>query len=150
LLQPPSCLYAAPRAGDLLTDLENAGIIGDPLYNKNFKPDGVPMWDSQNWTYSRSFDLDIAVRAAPSVQLVFDGIKMAADISLNGVYLGFANDQFLRYTFDATAALKPAGNVLTVTFTTSSDPRNAQARYMACSGGWVRCTGAIGRCGGRR
>ena len=32
--------------------------------------------------------------------LVFDGIKMGASISLDGVALGTAADQFLRYTFD--------------------------------------------------
>jgi hypothetical protein len=61
---------------------------------------------------------------------------MAADITLNGAPLGFANDMFLRTTFDATGALKAAGNVLEVTFTTSADARNEAGRWPACSGGW--------------
>ena len=68
-----------------------------------------------------------------TVQLTFDGNKMAADVALNGVPLGFTNDMFLRTAFDASAALKPTGNVLTVTFTTSKDVRNEAGRWPACS-----------------
>ena len=119
--------------GDLLTDLERGGIIGDPLYELVFQ--GL-LWDTGNWVYTKGFDASPAVQAAAAVSLVFDSVKMVADISLNGHVLGFTADQFLRYTFPVKAFLKPAGNVLTVTFTTSGDARNNDGRYMACSGGW--------------
>lgn len=35
--------------GDLITDLENGGLIGDPLFELNFK---TPVWDYGNWTYT--------------------------------------------------------------------------------------------------
>lgn len=82
------------------------------------------------------FDLDEAVLTGKEVYLVFDGIKMAADISLNGGYLGYSSDQFLRYVYPVGALLKPAGNELVVSFTTSLDGRNNESRWAACTG-WV-------------
>ena len=92
--------------GDLLTDLQAAGQIGDPLYEKNFL--NASLWSAHTWTYRVAFTPDAAVAAAGGrVLLVFDGIKMGAGISLDGVVLGTAADQFLRYTFDVTALLTP-------------------------------------------
>jgi beta-mannosidase len=124
--------------GDVLTDLQVAGMIGDPLYEVNFKDAAAALYDGGNWTYALTFDAapGIVGSGAPSILLVFDGVKMAADVSLNGVYLGFTADEFLRYTWDVVAALKAADNVLTVTFSTSKDPRNAENRWAACTGGW--------------
>lgn len=68
--------------------------------------------------------------------LVFDGVKMGANVSLNGVPLGLAVDQYLRYEFSLKSAGAPllAGtnaNVLTVTF----DPSlYVNGRFMACTG----------------
>lgn len=66
--------------------------------------------------------------------LVFDGVKMGATLSLNGVELGTFTDQFLRYQFDITASLQ-SSNTIEVTF-----PKNnsipTEGRFMACSGGW--------------
>ena len=39
--------------GDLITDLENAGVVGDPLYEVNFRNSSI--WDSHDWTYSTTF-----------------------------------------------------------------------------------------------
>jgi beta-mannosidase len=126
--------------GDLVTDLEVAGVIGDPLYETNWVPMGVktvPIWDATNWTYVQNFTLSGDTASAPNVWIVFDGIKMAADIWLNGAYLGFTNDQFLRYQWDVSSVVSRTGaNSLQVTFTTSQDPRNAEARFMGCTGGW--------------
>ena len=123
--------------GDLLTDMEAAGLIGDPLYEINFLTD--PIWDRTNWSYSSTFAASPDVVAAASRRLVFDGVKMAADILLNGQTLGFVDNSFLRYTYDVTAQLSTTlPNTLTVRFTTSNDTRNLPGRWSACSGG-VSC-----------
>lgn len=58
-------------------------------------------------------------------------------MSLNGQYLGYAADQFLRYDWDVTGILKAGTtNTLTVTFPTFNDARNSEERWMSCSGGW--------------
>jgi beta-galactosidase/beta-glucuronidase len=126
---------SASIPGDLITDLAQGGIVPkDPLYELNFTGNA---WDACNWTYSTTFTLDADVSAAASISLVLDGIKMVSDLSLNGVYLGFTADQFLRYTFDLTSAVKRAGaNTLTVTFPTGGDARNIEQRWASCSGGW--------------
>ena len=119
--------------GDLITDLQLAGVIGDPLYEQNFRGNA---WDATNWTYTLSFTA--ADAASASHFLVFEGIKMVADVYFNGDYLGYAADQFLRYTFDVSGKVAPAGasNNLTVVFPTSNDDRNSEERWMSCSGGW--------------
>jgi hypothetical protein len=53
--------------GDLVTDLERAGKIGDPLYERNFKS---VLWDATNWTFSTEFEAAATVAAADEVYLV--------------------------------------------------------------------------------
>ena len=133
--------------GDLLTDLQRAGVIGDPLYEKNFDAYDdsghvqPPLWERSNFTYSNSFTLDTRVRALAAggeILLVLDGVKMAAEVFLNGVSLGVTANQFLRMTAPVAALLKDGegANSLSVVFLPSMDAVNNNARFMACSGGW--------------
>jgi|EP01046_Picozoa_sp_COSAG06_P025213 beta-mannosidase len=112
--------------GDLITDLENARIVQDPLYELgwlNNNTNLAPPWTAHVWTYSTTFT------APPSSLLVFGGIKMCAQILVNGKPALFATDQFLRYTLPV-----PAGDVkLEVVFDPTKD---VGGRYMASSGGW--------------
>jgi beta-galactosidase/beta-glucuronidase len=123
--------------GDLITDLEAAGLIGDPLYELNFK--NATLWDKYDWAYSTSFAMEsskLEALAATGGQhvLVFDGVKMGAHVTLNGKPVGTTTDQFLRYQFPlAAGALQAGNNKLTVTFDGSID---CDGRWMACTGGW--------------
>ena len=132
---------AATVPGDLVTDLQRAGIIDDPLFGTNFK--NASVWNGPVWNYSTTFDhpaFDSDSHddgAAPSQRvllLVFDGIKMGAKIWLNGHFLGNASDQHRRYVFPVSAALRPVANQLTVSFDSSVDM--SAGRFMGCSGGW--------------
>lgn len=124
---------AASVPGDLITDLSRGGVLGDPLYELNFKRTD---WDESTWNYSTTFTLDASFSSSSAVWVVFDGIKMVSDISLNGIALGYTQDQFLRYTFDITTALTKGGsNTLVVSFPTGADQRNSEQRWMSCSGG---------------
>ncbi|KAH8056114.1 beta-mannosidase [Aureococcus anophagefferens] len=61
---------------------------------------------------------------------------MHAVVSVNGVVVGAAADQFLRYAFDlrnATRDLLRATNVVEVAFAPGED---VGGRFMACTGGW--------------
>ena len=133
--------------GDLLTDLQRAGIIGDPLYEKNFDAydsNGrvtLPLWERSNFSYTTIFTLDSRVRALAAggeILLVLDGVKMAAEVFLNGVSLGVTANQFLRMTSPVAALLKDGegANALSVVFLPSLNAANNHARFMACSGGW--------------
>eukprot|EP00663_Eupelagonemidae_sp_cell21sb_P007441 gene7441-6935_t len=113
--------------GDLVTDLENEGLIPDPLTDSNFR--NASMWNGPLWKYKKGF---ARPAAAGEVLLVFEGIKMGAQISLNGVALGNATDQFVRWIFPVGQMLK-ASNEIEVAF----DRRiSAGGRFMAASGGW--------------
>ena len=125
--------------GDLITDLQAASLVGDPLYELNFM--NATMWDSYVWTYSTAFTmaadrLDRIRAAGGSHLLIFDGVKMGANVKLNGKVVGQTTDQFLRYEFPLDGTLLKAGvgaNTLTVEFDPSID---CQGRWMACTGGW--------------
>eukprot|EP00730_Choanoeca_flexa_P008569 TRINITY_DN12506_c0_g2_i18.p1 TRINITY_DN12506_c0_g2~~TRINITY_DN12506_c0_g2_i18.p1 ORF type:complete len:975 (+),score=156.28 TRINITY_DN12506_c0_g2_i18:81-2927(+) len=114
--------------GDLLTDLERSRLIGDPLYELNFK--NHSLWTDHAWTYSTTF---ASTATSESTLLVFDGIKMGANITLNGHFVGLAVDQFLRYQYDVTKMLLAGTNELSVTFDFDVQ---VDGRFMACTGGW--------------
>jgi len=129
-----SIAVPASVPGDLITDLERAGVIGDPLFERNFKS---VVWDATDFTYSTTFSAAAGVLASPARWLVLDSVKMGAFVWLNGVFLGAVHDQFLRYVFDVTAVLRPSGdNSLSLTFPPSNDTLNDEARWIACSGAW--------------
>jgi beta-mannosidase len=145
---PVITLPAATVPGDLITDLQSAGLVRDPLYELNFK--NASLWDTpagsgREWVYRTTFATADAFGSAGSagsdVTLVFDGVKMGATVSLNGVVLGTVTDQFLRYNFTITDLLLRDGasgghgsgnNTLAVAF----DGTLTGGRYMACTGGW--------------
>lgn len=118
---------AAQVPGDLLSDLERAGVIGDPYYENNFK-DEARVWNRGTWVYSRSVRVPLSHEP---YFLVFEGIKMGAVVKLNDKVLETAKDQFLRYIIPITPA--NAQFVVSVTF---SDSVDEQGRFMAASGGW--------------
>jgi beta-galactosidase/beta-glucuronidase len=117
--------------GDVVTDLERAGVIEDPLLDDNFIRD-APTWN-RTWTLRTSFRVD---SDAARIALIFDGVKMGASVKLNHVTLGTIRDQFLRYAFDvrnASRDLLRETNKLELIFDPSID---VGGRFAACSGGW--------------
>jgi len=121
--------------GDVITDLQNSGMMGDPWYEMNWM-ENSHLWNGENrvWNYSRKFTVDTHKKS--SYRLVFDGVKMSASISLNGFLLGNAINQFVRYIFDVPAKILKSGadaNILTVIF---DDSIPTEGRWMGCSGGW--------------
>eukprot|EP00403_Amphidinium_massartii_P026586 CAMPEP_0178395896 /NCGR_PEP_ID=MMETSP0689_2-20121128/13452_1 /TAXON_ID=160604 /ORGANISM="Amphidinium massartii, Strain CS-259" /LENGTH=952 /DNA_ID=CAMNT_0020016559 /DNA_START=255 /DNA_END=3113 /DNA_ORIENTATION=+ len=121
--------------GDLLSDLQRAGKIGDPLYEKNFKEQA---WLSFNNTWEYVLHFTAGFFAGQPSLLIFEGIKMGAEVRLNGKVLGLAQDQFLRYTFSLAASdLLPGEdqNELVVRFPGRS-AIETNGRFMACTGGW--------------
>jgi beta-galactosidase/beta-glucuronidase len=128
-LSSGSVTIDAQVPGDLLTDLQTAQLIGDPLYEINFLND--TQWN-RDWNYTTSFSLSEA-DAASTTLLVFDGIKMGASISVDGKVIGSAEDQFLRYAFPL-AGMGAGNHTLQVSFKGSID---CGGRWMSCTGGWV-------------
>ena len=119
--------------GDLVSDLQRAGLVGDPLLDVGFlDPAGVALWNATGWVYSRSFVVPdgTATSSSATAFLVFDSIKMGATVALNGRAVATAQSQFLRYVLPVS--LLPGANEVRVTFDHALDT----GRYMACTGGW--------------
>eukprot|EP00051_Salpingoeca_urceolata_P023405 m.396250 g.396250 ORF g.396250 m.396250 type:complete len:1245 (+) comp20102_c1_seq16:524-4258(+) len=128
---------SATVPGEVATDLQRAGIVGDPLTDVNFRsfnvaPFDAAKWNGALWTYTALFNTSID----HPTTLVFDGIKLGASIYLNGHKLGNATNQHRRWQFDVRHAIvgrSNGSNNLTVVF----DRAIANGgRFMDCSGGW--------------
>ena len=127
--------------GDLITDLQVAGLIPEPYFENNFL--NASLWNDNTWVYTTSFTLTemelTSMRAGgTSKLLVFDGIKMGAHVAVNGKVVGVASDEFLRYEWPLDAALHmlDANNKLEVTFDASID----------CGGRWMACAYSAQHC----
>jgi len=143
---------AARVPGDVVTDLAAAGVIRSPWLDLTWR-DEAGRWDLNAWTYAAAFTTPAGWSAASGETfLVFDSVKMAADVALNGEAVGSVTSQHLRYAFPVGALLAAPGasNALAVVFPpTVSDTRNDAGRFMGCSGGWdwVRRAGEKTRTG---
>lgn len=128
--------------GDIVSDLQSAGLIPDPYYLNNTRTVS-PLWD-ELFTYSTAFNIPALpvwesayYSAGGSLYLVLEGAKMVADVSVNGVALGDVRSQFVRRIIPLPkSSLAPTNNLLQVAFPPSSDARNTEGRFMACSGNW--------------
>jgi hypothetical protein len=125
--------------GDLLTDLQRSGTIVDPWLDTTWI-DNSSLWTGRPWTYSTTFSVDNAALGTAALLLVFEGVKMGATVRVNDAVVGVFTDQFLRYTFDLSAAegltllAGEGANVIDVTF--GVDDIAEDGRFMACTGGW--------------
>ena len=94
------------------------------------------LWAANTFNYSTTFTISADQAASPATLLVFDGIKMGANIYVNGKLVGAAMDQFLRYKFEIGGSSGfgvEGSNDLVVSF----DPAlTVDGRFMACTGGW--------------
>ncbi|GKY98403.1 hypothetical protein MPSEU_000797800 [Mayamaea pseudoterrestris] len=146
---------SAQVPGDLLSDLMRAEIIDDPYFNRNFLTQRH-VWmgggtssaqhfneskRTRTWIYSTQFTLPSSYNA--TLLLVAESIKMGACVELNGVKIGTARNQFLRYVWELIPQALLQGELLSgsalrrhklkVVF----DPNIlTDGRFMACSGGW--------------
>ena len=136
---PPPVAISGTVPGDLISDLEAAGLIGDPLFENNFL--NASLWDAQPdtgtnvWSYSKTFTLAASPGgAAPTTSwVVFEGIKMGAAVYIDGTPVGNATDQFKRYTFPIPAGDGGRTHTVRVVFDPSID---VHGRFMGCTGGW--------------
>ena len=133
--------------GDLITDLFNAQVIPEPLYELNWIKN-ASIWNDNVWYYNRTHSVS-ADRVASlrdssrsdDLLLVFDGIKMGADIYVNGVWIARSIAQFERHIFSfrtllanktTTGALQAGANTISVVF----NPAISTDLFMQCTGGW--------------
>ncbi|TPX30933.1 beta-galactosidase [Synchytrium microbalum] len=100
--------------GEIHTDLMRANIIGEPYFRDNYvKYRWIAL---EEWTYKTTFTAGDTLLDADTVLLVCEALDTVAHISLNGEEIGYANNQFRRWTFDVRPALVDGDNELAFRF----------------------------------
>ncbi|HTF09663.1 MAG TPA: glycoside hydrolase family 2 protein [Asanoa sp.] len=136
--------------GCVHTDLLTAGLIPDPLHDRNETALG---WIGRTgWHYTTTFDW-LGPAGHDRVDLVCAGLDTVADIELNGVPLASTANMHRSYRFDVRDGLRPGPNELRIDFQAAGDyalhwqrtlgerpnaypePFNF-IRKMACNFGW--------------
>lgn len=103
--------YACDVPCSVYKTLTAAGAIPDPFYREN-EYISTQVSDD-DYVFTKEFDCGADFLACARQKLVFEGIDTLAEIALNGVTLGAANDMHRRWEFDVKG-IAAARNVLTV------------------------------------
>ena len=112
---PQSRSISATVPGDVISDLQRAGIVGDPYNDTTWsQPEFVRAWNDGVWVYSKKFTIPAGGVGGTNdrVLLVLDGVRMGAMVFINGKFLGNTPNAFRRYVFDLGVGtdIFPAGN----------------------------------------
>ena len=95
-------------------NLYDAGLIPHPYLGT---VENELLWISDHpWTYSTCFNADKNLLEKDVVELVFEGIDTYATVTLNGVKLFDADNQFRVWKTDVKSLLKDKDNLLVVDF----------------------------------
>lgn len=100
--------------GGAHTDLMAAGRIPDPFVADHELD--VQWVADADWTYRRTFPVSQELLAQDVVELVCDGLDTLADIRLNGVLIGSAENAFRQYRWQVKEILRPGENELVLDF----------------------------------
>jgi len=98
--------------GNCELDLVNAGLMPQPEVGMNVRE--FRKCEGYGWFYAKEFDLPPGFGEGSRVRLVFDGIDTFADVFLNGVKVGEAENMLIPHSFDVTKALKAGKNLVQV------------------------------------
>ena len=109
-----STWHKAHVPGCVHTDLMNAGLIPDPYYRDN---ENDLQWIGEtDWIYSRAFDVSEEFLDHEAILLCFKNLDTLAEVRLNGVLIGNANNQFRQWEFNVSEYLRVGENELQIKF----------------------------------
>lgn len=94
--------YALQVPGFVQRDLTDQGLLPN-VYDTLLEPK-IEWVEHDDWTYSRTFELEEDMLQADKLELVFEGVDTYADIFLNGQRIGQTENMFLSYRFDMKQA----------------------------------------------
>lgn len=92
--------------GNVELDLERAGIEGDPFWGENLY--NFRKYEFYQWWFVKTFDVPQDWRGRKCA-LQFDGIDTFAEVFVNGVCAGSAENMFIEHVFDVSGALNYGG-----------------------------------------
>ncbi len=101
--------------GEIHVALLQAGRIPDPFQGDNELE--VKWVAERDWEFAGLIDLPGSLLNQDKHWLVFDGLDTLAQVSLNGVVLGRAENAFRAYAWEVTGLLQPGKNAVRVVFT---------------------------------
>jgi beta-mannosidase len=100
--------------GDVHLDLLANKKIDDPFLRDN---ESKLQWiEKASWEYRSTFEVPADLLAHKNVDLVFDGLDAACDVSLNGVAVLKANNSFRVWRVPAKGNLQAGKNTLRIVF----------------------------------
>ena len=105
---------AATVPGSVYGDLLNAEKMENPFWKDN--EDAAVKLMEYDYEYRTEFDCEEALLASDEVILRFEGLDTIADITLNGVKLGHAENMHRTWEYSVKKLLKSKENELTVYF----------------------------------
>lgn len=100
--------------GSVYGDLLAAGKMEDPFWKDN-EDEALKLMDF-DYQYTSSFDCDEDLLASDEVILRFNGLDTIADVYLNDVFLGHAENMHRIWEYSVKNILKTEGNTLRVYF----------------------------------
>ena len=95
--------YSAAVPTSVLTVLRDHKVIPDPYYKDN--EDLVRPVLYEDFAYTCTFTVEPEILACDQVLLRFEGLDTVADLSLNGQFLGHADNMHRVWEFSAKALL---------------------------------------------
>lgn len=138
--------------GTVHTDLLALGLIPDPFVGDN---ENRVRWVSESdWEYRRVFSVPPELARREFVELVCDGLDALAEVSLNDIPLGQADNMHRQWRWNVRGRLKAGGNELRIRFRSplshvaplqarrpmpgvdAALPGGAHLRKAACHFGW--------------
>jgi beta-mannosidase len=114
IVQADNGWLPATVPGDVHLDLLANKKIPDPFFRDN---ESKLQWiEQESWEYRLSFEVTPALLARSNVDLVFDGLDGAAEVSVNGVQVLSTDNSFRIWRVAARSHLHAGKNLLRVVF----------------------------------
>jgi len=105
--------------GEVHLDLIRAGQMAEPLVSTNAWKCRWP--ERKSWWYRTRIRVPATFPKYERQQLIFDGLDLYAQVFLNGVLLGEANNAFVPAVFDVAHRLRKGDNDLVVRLTAGAE-----------------------------
>ncbi len=114
LTGPKDIAIPATVPGCVHADLLKESLIPDPYFGTN---ELDLQWIGENdWTYSRSFEVDPTLLKNNVVVLKCEGLDTFATVTINGTQIAKTNNMFRTWEFDLKELLEVGENTIEITF----------------------------------
>lgn len=100
--------------GSVYHDLLTAGMMPDPFYRDNER-EALKLME-HDFCYRRTFEVPDAMMEADALVLRAEGLDTLADVEVNGVCVGHADNMHRIWEFDVKSQVHPGENTIQITF----------------------------------